>query len=144
MIPYRGLRLAVAVAGNTLNGGLFLKLLHLIARNAEFAEIVEGLESTEFFAQFNDFFGGGLVDRAGGGKLIGGGLVQFDGRGVGGEGGHRAQDGSGKKDRGGEEGRLENLFHDELLTSKVKKSIMYLLENGNREHCFVFYVKSID
>ena len=74
---YRSPALAVAVAGDALNGGVPTQLVHLILGEFQFVEIVVALERTELIAQFDDLLGNLKGNRAGPGQLLGGGAVQL-------------------------------------------------------------------
>ncbi|MFQ8735625.1 MAG: hypothetical protein ACLRWP_06260 [Bilophila wadsworthia] len=57
MPSYKSHALAVAVAGDALNGGVPTQLVHLILGEFQFVEIVVALERTELIAQFDDLLG---------------------------------------------------------------------------------------
>ena len=77
MPSYKSHALAVAVAGDALNGGVPTQLVHLILGEFQFVEIVVALERTELIAQFDDLLGNLKGNRAGPGQLLGGGAVQL-------------------------------------------------------------------
>ena len=70
MPSYKSHALAVAVAGDALNGGVPTQLVHLILGEFQFVEIVVALERTELIAQFDDLLGNLKGNRAGPGQLL--------------------------------------------------------------------------
>lgn len=65
MPSYKSHALAVAVAGDALNGGVPTQLVHLILGEFQFVEIIVALERTELIAQFDDLLGNLKGNRAG-------------------------------------------------------------------------------
>ena len=63
--------LAVAIAGNALNGRVPAQLFHLVGGNFQFFKVFISLEGAELIAQLHDFLGGLERDGSGAGQFFG-------------------------------------------------------------------------